>query len=326
MRELTYGQAIREALEQAMEISEDVFVMGEGVDDPGGIFGSTLGLKERFSNKRVMDLPLSENGFTGIAAGAALGGMRPVVVHQRMDFLLLTLDPMANHAAKWRYMFGGNGGHMPLTVRAIVGKGWGQAAQHSQSLQALFAHFPGLRVAMPATPFDAKGLLLASIFGEDPVVFIEARSLYNNTGPVPENPYIVPFGQASIRRTGNDVTLLATSYLVPEAIDAAKHLEKQGVDAEVIDLRTVSPIDDQTIITSAQKTGRVVVVDSGSRTCGISAEISDRIMRGAFHALKAPVERVTLPDVPTPCSSALEAAFYPTAQTILTAVERLMAA
>ncbi|MDA0746848.1 MAG: alpha-ketoacid dehydrogenase subunit beta [bacterium] len=322
MRQLTYGAAIREALEQAMEISDEVFVLGEGADDPAGIFGSTQGLADRFTKKRVMDAPLAENGFTGIAVGAALGGMRPVVVHQRMDFLLLT---MVNHAAKWRYMFGGNGGSVPLTVRAVVGKGWGQAAQHSQSLQALFAHIPGLRVAMPTTPFDAKGLLLSSIFGEDPVVFVEARSLYNSTGDVPENPYLIPFGEAAIRRPGSDVTLVASSYLVPEALSAAEALSLNGIQAEVIDLRTVAPLDMETILASVRKTGRAVVIDTGSRTCGITAEIAARIGKEAFSHLQAPVERVCLPDIPTPCSSVLEQAFYPTSETIINAVDQTLA-
>ena len=326
MRELTYGEAIREACAQAMDLSEDVFLMGEGVDDFAGIFGSTVGLADRFTRNRVMDVPLSEEAFTGAAVGAALGGMRPVVVHQRFDFVLLTLDPLVNHAAKWRYMFGGNGGSVPLTVRVVVGKGWGQAAQHSQSLQGMLANVPGLRIAMPSTPFDAKGLLLASIFGDDPVVFVEARSLYAASGEVPEHAYVVPFGKAAVRRTGTDVSLVANSYLVTEALSAADRLLEQGIDAEVIDIRTVAPLDEATIITSARKTGRVVVIDTGPHTGGVSAEIAARVSRLAFRELSAPVERVALPDVPTPCSHTLEAAFYPTADTIVGAVDNLLAA
>ena len=326
MRELTYGEAIREALDQAMELSQDVFVMGEGVDDAGGIFGSTLGLAERFGPERCFDLPLSENAFTGAAVGAAMAGTRPVVVHQRLDFLLLTMDALVNHAAKWRYMFDGAAGSVPITVRAIVGKGWGQAAQHSQSLQAMFAHVPGLRVVMPATPFDAKGLLLSSIFGEDPVVYIEARSLYNANGPVPEQPYLVPFGKAHVRRKGDDVTLVANSYLVPEAINAAETLALENISAEVIDMRTISPWDEETILESVDKTGRLVVLDTASQSFGISAEISATIHQRAFKTLKSPVERVTLPDTPTPCASNLEQLFYPTSDSVCAAAQRTLAA
>lgn len=326
MRELTYGEAIQDALDQAMELSEDVFVMGEGVDDDGGIFGSTKGLAERFGSDRCFDLPLAENAFTGAAVGAAIAGMRPVVVHQRLDFLLLTMDPLVNHAAKWRYMFDGVAGNVPVTVRAIVGKGWGQAAQHSQSLQAMFAQVPGLRVAMPATPFDVKGLLLSSIFGEDPVVFIEARSIYNATGPVPEQPYLVPFGKARIARRGEDITLVANSYLVSEAIRAAESLSDSGVSAEVIDMRTISPWDERTILESVSKTGRLVVLDTASQSFGVSAEIATTIYQKAFGLLKSPIERVTLPDTPTPCASNLEQLYYPTAETVCQAAQRALAA
>ena len=326
MRELTYGEAIREALDQAMELSQDVIVMGEGVDDAGGIFGSTLGLTERYGSERCFDLPLAENGFTGAAVGAAMAGLRPVVVHQRLDFLMLTMDPLVNHAAKWRYMFDGAAGSVPVTIRAIVGKGWGQAAQHSQSLQAMFAQVPGLRVAMPATPFDAKGLLLSSILGEDPVVFIEARSLYNATGPVPEQPYLVPFGKARVTRGGRDVTLVANSYLVPEAMKAADALELDSISAEVIDVRTISPWDEETILESVNRTGRLVVLDTASQSFGISAEIAATLHQRAFKTLKSPVERVTLPDTPTPCASNLEQLFYPTSDNVSAAVQRTLAA
>ena len=326
MRELTYGEAIREALDQAMELSQDVIVMGEGVDDAGGIFGSTLGLTERYGSERCFDLPLAENGFTGAAVGAAMAGLRPVVVHQRLDFLMLTMDPLVNHAAKWRYMFDGAAGSVPVTIRAIVGKGWGQAAQHSQSLQAMFAQVPGLRVAMPATPFDAKGLLLSSILGEDPVVFIEARSLYNATGPVPEQPYLVPFGKTRVTRGGRDVTLVANSYLVPEAMKAADALELDSISAEVIDVRTISPWDEETILESVNRTGRLVVLDTASQSFGISAEIAATLHQRAFKTLKSPVERVTLPDTPTPCASNLEQLFYPTSDNVSAAVQRTLAA
>jgi acetoin:2,6-dichlorophenolindophenol oxidoreductase subunit beta len=308
-RTLSYAQALREALMQAMRVDKRVFLMGEGVDAPNGIFGTTDGLSRMFGEDKVMDLPLSENAFTGFAVGAAITGMRPVLVHMRMDFTLLSMDQIVNHASKWRYMFGGKE-TVPLTIRCIIGRGWGSGAQHSQSLEGLFMHVPGLKIACPATAYDAKGLLLSSISGSDPVIFVEHRWLYNSACAVPQKPYLVPFGKAVTRRKGKDVTVVAYSLMVNEALQAADDLAKDGISVEVIDLRTLAPLDTQTMLESARKTGRVVVATLDWKTGGVSAELAALIAAGAHHILKSPVERVSLPDVPTPASAELEKAFY----------------
>jgi pyruvate dehydrogenase E1 component beta subunit len=321
-REITYREAIKEALTQALEMDERIFIMGEGVDDPAGIFGTTLGLHNIFGRNRVFDVALAENGITGIAIGAALGGMRPILVHARMDFLVLAMDQIINHAAKWRYMFGGRV-NVPLTIRTIIGGGWGSAAQHSQSLQALFMHIPGLKVIMPSAPYDAKGLLTASIADGNPVIFIEHRWLYDHSGYVPEEAYTIPMGKGVIRREGKDVTVVAASYMVFEAGIAAENLEKEGIDVEVIDLRSLKPLDENIIFNSIKKTGRLVIVDAGWKTGGISAEIAARASEKAFSYLKAPIQRVTLPDTPTPASPELEKSFYPRAPEIISAVREV---
>ena len=323
MREIKYFEAINEALRHAMEQDDRVFLMGLGVDDPKGIFGSTLGLWQQFGRERVFDMPIAENGMTGIAIGAALAGMRPVMSHQRMDFMLYCMDQLINHAAKWRYMSGGLL-HVPLTVRTIIGRGWGQGAQHAQSLQAIFAHVPGLKVVMPASPYDVKGLLLASIADDNPVIFIEHRRLYDLTGPVPEEPYTVPLGKGVIRRDGKDVTIVATSYMVPEAEQAADALAAEGIEVELIDPRTLNPLDEALIINSVNKTGRLVVADNDWKTAGFGAEIAARVAYAAFASLKAPIVRVAFPDVPTPTTIALEQAFYPGPEDIVAAVKEVV--
>ena len=323
MREIKYFEAINEALRHAMEQDDSVFLMGLGVDDPKGIFGSTLGLWQRFGRERVFDMPIAENGMTGIAIGAALAGMRPVMSHQRMDFMLYCMDQLINHAAKWRYMSGGLL-RVPLTVRAIIGRGWGQGAQHAQSLQAFFAHVPGLKVVMPASPYDVKGLLLASIADDNPVIFIEHRRLYDLTGPVPEEPYTVPLGKGVIRREGKDVTIVATSYMVPEAEQAADALAAEGIEVELIDPRTLKPLDEALILNSVKKTGRLVVADNAPKTAGFGAEIAARVAYAAFASLKAQIVRVAFPDVPTPTTIALEQAFYPGPEDIVAAVKEVV--
>jgi len=322
-RQITYRQAIKEALTQALEMDERVFIMGEGVDDVGGIFGTTLGLQQEFGSKRVFDIPIAENGMTGVAVGAALAGMYPVMVHQRMDFLFLAMDQIANHASKWYYMFGGKVS-VPLTIRSLIGGGWGSAAQHSQSLQGLFMHIPGLKIVMPSTPFDVKGLLIASIFDPNPVIFIEHRWLYDNTGYVPEKAYRLPIGEGAILKEGKDATVVADSYLVLEALKAADSFESEGVDVEVIDCRTLKPIDENIILGSVKKTGRLVVADIAWKTGGVSAEIAALVSEKAFPYLKAPIKRVTLPDVPTPASSELEKVFYPREPDIISAVREVL--
>ncbi len=319
MRELKYWQALSEGLVQAMEADESVFVMGVGVDDPKGIFGTTLEVYRRFGSQRVFDIPVSENAITGVAIGASLCGMRPVMVHARNDFMLLTMDQLINNAAKWRYVSNG-ANYVPITIRTIIGRGWGQGAQHSQSLQAVFAHIPGLKVVMPATPYDAKGLLIASIKDNSPVIFIEHRQLYDHVEPVPEEYFEVPLGKAIIRRPGTDITIVATSLMVSEALKAANTLESHHISAEVIDLRTISPMDDELIFESVRRTHRLVVADTDWRSGGIGSEIIARVVANAFSYLEAPARCIASPDVPSPVCSTLERLFYPGADEIVSTV------
>ena len=309
-RKLSYVAAIREGLELALTSDEHVFVMGQGIDDPMGMFGITLDLHKKYGRDRVFETPLSENGLTGIAIGAALTGMRPVYMHNRPDFLLLAMDQIVNHASKWSYMFGGCIG-VPIVIWAAVGRGWGGAAQHTQTLQGLFAHVPGLRLVMPSRPFDAKGLLITSIAENNPVIIIEHRWLLRQTGYVPEGLYTIPFGRGVVRKTGKDVTIVAISYMVIEALGAAQELQEQGIDVEVIDPRTLRPLDEEIILNSVKKTGRLIIADTGWKTGGVGAEIAAMVSENGFESLKAPIKRVASPDVPTPASFALEASFYP---------------
>ena len=324
IRILTYREALKEAQLQALQTDPDVFIMGEGVDDPGGIFGTTKDLHKRFGNDRVFDLPLSENGFTGIAVGAAIAGARPILVHMRMDFLLLAADQIINHAAKWRYMFG-SAQHVPLTIRAIIGRGWGSGAQHSQSLQGTFLNTPGLKIVMPSNAYDAKGLLLASIADPDPVLFIEHRWLYDHKDRVPAEVYTIPIGKADIKRKGRDVTIVATSYMVWESIQAAEQLySDDGIDVEIVDLRSINPMDESLVFDSVKKTGRLIIADTGCKKGGISGEIAAEISEKLFSDLKAPVKRIALPDTPTPASHVLEEAYYSGQKEICEAVKETM--
>jgi len=324
VRKLSYGEALREALDQALAHDPRVYVMGQGVDDPSGIFGSTLNLHRKYGRERVFDTPLSENALMGMAVGSALAGLRPVYVHNRPDFLFMAMDQIANHAAKWSYMFGGKA-HVPLVIRAVTGRGWGSAAQHSQALQGLFLHIPGLKIVMPATAYDAKGLLLSSIADGNPVLFLEHRWLYKHKSHVPKELYRVPFGKALVRRRGEDVTIVAVSHMVIEALAAAEQLAREGIGAEVIDPRTLCPLDETTLLRSIRKTGRLVVCDTGWKTGGVTAEIAALAAEKAFADLKRPVRRVACPDVPTPAGYTLEAAFYPGAGEIAAAARELMA-
>lgn len=322
MRGITYREALREAHSQILEADDSVFVLGEGVDDPGGIFGTTLGLCERFGKNRVVDIPIAENGLTGIAIGAAMAGMRPIFVHMRMDFLPMCMDQIVNHAAKWYYMSGGKV-NIPLVVRSIIGRGWGSAAQHSQALHSLFTHIPGLKVVMPATPYDAKGLLFASVNDGNPVMFCEHRWIYDYVGYCPKEPYEVPIGKGLIRRTGKDITVVAVSLMLYEAIKAALVLEAEGIDIEIIDPRTIRPLDEELILNSVKKTGRLIVADVGCKNSGIGAEIIARVVEKEHAILKSPVIRVCLPDTPTPAASVLEKAYYPTSDQIVEAAKRM---
>ncbi len=309
MRELTYAQAINEALRQAMELSGDVIVLGQLVDYKPGIFGTTKGLAEKFGRERVRDFPNAEGLMTSTAIGAALAGARPVIVHPRIDFMMYGVDPMVNWLSLWRFK-SNRKSNLPVTIRALVGKGWGQGPQHSKSLHAWFAHLPGLRVAMPATAYDAKGLLLESVFGESPTLIIENRPLYSMAEEVPEEPYRVRFGRAAVRREGADVTLVAMGLSVPPALRSAEELAKEGRDVEVIDLRTLSPLDGGTVIRSVRKTGRLVVADYGWRSFGAAAEVIAQVAEAVGPGLKAAPARVTLPDGHTPMSRTLEEKYY----------------
>jgi acetoin:2,6-dichlorophenolindophenol oxidoreductase subunit beta len=315
MRELTYADAIAEALVQGMERDPNVFVCGIGVDDHKGIFGTTRSAFERFGAARVFDVPIAEQALTGVAIGAALMGKRPVVVHARNDFMFLATDQMINLAAKTRYMYGGRL-RAPIVVRSIVGKGWGQGATHSQSLQALFGHFPGLQVVMPALPRDAKGLTLAALRSEGPVVILEHRTLYSMKGPVPEAPEITPIGTAAVVREGRDVTVVATSLMVVEAMRAAERLATLGVEVEVVDCRSIRPFDRDSVLTSLAKTGRVVVADTSWVSFGVASEVASVCADEGFRHLRAPVRRIGLADCPAPVSLSLERAFYPDFRTI----------
>lgn len=308
-RVIGYPEAIREALQLAMKNDRRVFLMGQGVDDPFGIFGATKNLHMKFGRKRVFDTPLSEGALTGISIGAALAGRRPVFFHNRPDFLLLTMDQLVNHAAKWSYMFGG-AVNVPMVVWTCIGRGWGSAAQHSQSLQGLFMHVPGLKLLMPSTCYDAKGLMLAAIADNNPVVIIDHRFNFNTLGIVPPGPYTIPIGKGIVRRTGRDVTVVAVSHLVTDAFHAARHVSSQGIEAEIIDPRTLRPLDEELILDSVAKTGRLIIADCGWKTGGVTAEIGAMVAEKGFAYLKAPIMRLASPDLPTPAAGNLEDAFY----------------
>ena len=306
---ISFAHAISEATYQAMEADDSVVCFGLGVDDPKRVFGTTAGLKERFG-KRVFDTPTSENAMTGIGIGAALEGMRPVMTHQRLDFFLLAMDQLVNNAAKWHYMFGGRRS-VPITIRLILGRGWGQGPTHSQNLQAWFAHIPGLKVVMPSTPADAKGLLLESIFDDNPVVFLEHRWLHQQVGEVPiEAGFRTPLSKARLVQEGSDVTIVAASYLTIEATHAVQHLAKQGVKAELIDLRTIKPLDFDTVLASVRKTGRLLALDTGAACGSVAGEIIARVALDAFASLKTAPIRLAMPDVPEPTCYTMTKNFY----------------
>jgi pyruvate/2-oxoglutarate/acetoin dehydrogenase E1 component len=310
MRVLTYAAAIREAHAQLLARDPRVFLIGQGLRSPWYAGGTLDHLDRDFGLERILDSPVSENAVTGMAVGAALAGMRPIVFHPRMDFLLLAADPIINQAANWSYLFNGRVS-VPLVIRAVINRGGEQGAQHSQALHALFMHVPGLKVVMPSTPADAKGLLIAAVEDPNPVLYIDDRWLYAHSGEVPEAMTPVPIGSASISRPGRDVSLIGVSWMAHEALAAAGLLAGEGIDAEVVDLRSLKPWDRGTVLASVRKTGAAVVADPGWRTAGASAEIAASITEDAFHHLRAPVARVTLPDAPAPSSRSEERAYYP---------------
>jgi acetoin:2,6-dichlorophenolindophenol oxidoreductase subunit beta len=315
MRSLRYWEAISEATVQCMEADPSIFLTGIGVDDFKGMFGTTAEAYRRFGGARVFDIPNGENAMTGIAIGAAAVGKRPLVVHPRNDFMFLCMDQLLNLAAKWRYMFGGKAG-VPVVFRGIVGRGWGQGATHSQSLQGVFAHFPGLYVATPASPADAKGLLVSALRGTGPVVLLENRALYELEEDVPEEPVAIPFGKGKIVRPGKDITIVGASLMAYESARAAEILADHGVDAEVIDPRSIRPFDQAILLESIRKTGRLVVADTSWAFCGFAAEVAAVAVEKGWEYLKAPVRRVTPPDCPAPVSRPLEEAFHPSPLTI----------
>lgn len=316
MREITYAQALSEGMTQEMEVNPDIFIAGIAVDYPSGIFGTTIEATKRFGSARVFDVPAMENALTGIAIGAAAMGKRPILVHPRIDFMFLSFDMLIQLAAKWRYMYGGNGGQVPVVIRGIIGRGWGQGSTHSQSIQAPLAHFPGLTVVMPSNPRDAKGLMISALRHSGPVVILEYRTLYDMVGEVPIGPEPIILGKACIARSGLDLTIVATSYMVVEALRAADKLAKSGIDVEIVDLRTIRPLDEESVINSVKKTGRLLAVDTSWELCGVASEISALVAEKAFKYLKGPVRRLTLANCPAPVSFELEKVFYPTAKTI----------
>lgn len=320
MRAKSFCDALNEAMRQEMERDSSVFVYGIGVPDHMKIFGSTSGLVEQFGPERCFDTPLCEDAMTGFALGAALNGMRPVHVHIRVDFLLLAMNQLVNMVSNYAYSTGGRL-KAPLVIRAVVGRGWGQGYQHSKSLHSYFAHIPGLKVVLPTTPVDAKGLLTSAIRDDNPVIFIEHRWLYWAEDDVPEEPFTIPIGEGNILRSGNDITVVATSWMNVEALKAAEVLEKQGVSVEVVDPRTIVPFDDTLAIDSVRKTGHCIVAENDWLDCGFSAEVAARVSEKCFGELKTPVKRIGFAPTPCPTVRNLENEFYPTAVDIIRAVE-----
>jgi acetoin:2,6-dichlorophenolindophenol oxidoreductase subunit beta len=322
-REITMGEAVREALAEEMRRDTRVFVMGEDVAEAGTAFKVLNGLVDEFGPDRVLDTPISEAGFTGIAVGAAMTGMRPVVDIMFGDFIGLTMDQMVNQAAKVHYMSGGKW-KVPMVMRTTLGATRRSAAQHSQSLHAWFCHVPGLKVVLPSTPYDAKGLLKSAIRDENPVVFFEDKMMFRLKGPVPAEDYTIPLGVADIKREGSDITIVATSSMVQVALGAAKLLEEYDISAEVIDPRTLWPLDEKALIESARKTSHVIVVDEGYGRYGATAELASVIAEGAFYDLEAPVKRMGAMHVPIPFSPPLEDATVPTEKTVFEAARALV--
>jgi pyruvate/2-oxoglutarate/acetoin dehydrogenase E1 component len=322
MREITMGQALNEALVQCMAEDERVFVLGEGVAT--GAFGITKGLADRFGRERVLNTPLGEAGFVGMAVGAAAAGMRPVVEIMMMDFITVTMDMVANQASKMSYISGGQN-CCPIVFRTAAGGGGGRGAGalHSQNLCSWFMHIPGIKVVVPSNPHDAKGLLVTSVHDPNPVLFVEFRLMYADKGPVPEEPYEIALGEADIKREGNDVSLISVGRMVNVAMKAAAELEKKNVDVEVIDLRTLVPLDEETIVESVRKTGRLATLDEAYERLGMGSEVATVVMR-RLSSLKAPVQTIACPNVPVPVSPVLEKAYYPDTSRVVERIERMM--
>jgi 2-oxoisovalerate dehydrogenase E1 component len=324
MRELTYTEAAREALAEEMANDPTIFVVGEGIGKRGGNFNTTLGLYELYGPERLRDTPISERGFVGMCAGAAMTGSRPIVDFMFVDFILDALGEIINQIAKMQYMSSGRL-KMPLVLRGCIGVGGASATHHSSNLYPVFAHVPGLRVAVPSTPYDAKGLLKTAIQSDDPVLFLEHKSLLNTKGPVPEETYTLPFGQANISRKGTDVTVVAIALMVNRTLSVCDRLAQEGISVEVIDPRTVAPLDIDTILESVRKTGRLLIVDETFAPCGIGAEVAAQVIDRAFDDLDAPIRRLNGAHTPIPYSPTLETAVVPQPETIAQAIRDLMA-
>jgi pyruvate/2-oxoglutarate/acetoin dehydrogenase E1 component len=323
MREITFREAIREALIEEMENDHSVFLMGENIAIRGGVYEVTKGLLDKFGEDRIIDMPISESGFVGAAVGAALLGTRPVVDLMFADFLPLAMDHIVNHAAKMRYMYGGKA-KVPMVIRAFFGAGTSLGCSHSQSLEAWVVHCPGLKVIMPSTPADAKGLLKSAIRDDDPVIFFEHRLLYAIKGEIPDGEHIIPFGQADLKREGRDVTVVATARMVHRALEAAVELSKEGIEIEVLDPRSLVPLDYETLVASVKKTSRLLIVHEACKTGGIGGEIAAIAAKEAFGYLDAPIERIGAPDIPVPFSPPLENYYIPKKEDIVTTVRRML--
>lgn len=320
MRKISYCEALNEAMSQEMERDPNVFVYGIGVPDHKRIFGSTVGLVEKFGPERCFDTPLCEDSMTGFGLGAAINGMRPIHVHMRVDFLLLAMNQLANMVSSYRYVTRGKM-DVPMVIRAVIGRGWGQGFQHSKSMYSVFAHIPGLKVVLPTTPRDAKGLLISAIRDNNPVIFMEHRLLYDVSGEVPEEPFTTPLGEANILREGEDITVVAASWMNIEALKAAEVMQRRGISVEVIDPRTIAPFNDELIAKSVKKTGHCIVADNDWLNCGFSAEVAARVSESCFDNLKSPVYRIGFAPTPCPCTRPLENVFYPSAINIIRAIE-----
>ena len=316
-KKITFVDAINESIHLEMDRNKKLITFGLGINDPKRIFGSTRGLVERFGSERVFDVPTSENALTGIGLGLTLGGNSVLMTHQRLDFFLLAFDQLINSISKWNYMFNNNSGTVNITIRLIVGRGWGQGPTHSQNLQSVFSHFPGLRVVIPTTPYDAKGLLTSSLRDPNPVIFLEHRWLHNSEGYVPKKNYLINLEKSKILKKGKDITIISTSYMTPEIKNIYKKLKDKKIDFEHIDLICCKPIDIKSIINSVNKTGRVVVLDTGFKTNSISAEIITLINENCFKKLKHRPVRITAPDIPEPTSYGLTKFYYLNSDNIL---------
>lgn len=310
-------------MSQEMERDPSVFVYGIGVPDHKRIFGSTARLVEKFGSERCFDTPLCEDSMTGFGLGAALNGMRPIHVHMRVDFLFLAMNQLVNMVSSYRY---GSGGKLkvPLVIRAVIGRGWGQSFQHSKSMYSVFSHIPGLKVVLPTTPRDAKGLLISAIRDDNPVIFIEHRWLYDVSDEIPEESYSIPFGEANVLREGEDITIVAISWMNVEALKAAEVMQKRGINVELIDPRTIAPFNEKLIIDSVKKTGHCIVADNDWVNCGFSAEVAARVSELCFNDLKSPVYRIGFAPTPCPCTRSLESLYYPNALTIIRCIEKKM--